>query len=140
MTRRRRSPKLHTTPVALCAKSRWNSQGWTRPGSTNCSIPGTKRLRPASVLVSPFRESRNRIHEVVDHIRVRVFLPSAALSGQSRLPGAAVIINRIEAVIQGLPRQALILAGASCGAVHGQHSAIIRERARSEERRVGKEG
>ena len=65
------------------------------------------RLRAGPRLFRPFRKCADRVHKVVNLVRVRVLLPAAAAGTQGVFTRATVVIGGVQAIVQGLVSQPL---------------------------------
>src|SRR4051794_29111618 len=60
-----------------------------------------------SSLMRPLRKRFDRVHEIVDFVRVRVFLPAPAAGLQRVLARTAILVGRIQRVVERLVSQRL---------------------------------
>src|SRR5437762_83559 len=93
-------------------------------------------LRAASVLwksfpisLCPLGEGLYRVHVVVKFVGVGVFLPATATALRSTLVRASVVVDGIQAVVQGLKSQTLELVRAGGLGVHREDRAVSGENA-----------
>lgn len=48
------------------------------------------------------RKRRDRVHEIVQHVRVRIGLPAARSTAQVQIPRTALLIDRVQREIERL--------------------------------------